>query len=159
MVLFTHAIVGTAVAGLFPAHPVAGFAAGFISHFALDAIPHWHYPLGSLTQDKNDPMKKDMVWSRPFFYDLLKISLDGGLGAFLSLEIFYFVFMFLSYLFLPGCWEAFFPTRFNLRIGNFPMSRWRPFSVFTSGYTRKNIWTICIFSASLHRPCFRPLRH
>ena len=49
MILCTHAIVGGAIASLFPSHPVAVVAAGFASHFAIDAIPHWDYPLRSIS--------------------------------------------------------------------------------------------------------------
>jgi hypothetical protein len=45
MILSTHAIVGGAIASLFPSHPLLVVAAGFVSHFAIDAIPHWDYPL------------------------------------------------------------------------------------------------------------------
>src|SRR6516225_11831962 len=44
MILSTHAIVGGTIASLFPSHPALVVAAGFASHFAIDAIPHWDYP-------------------------------------------------------------------------------------------------------------------
>lgn len=43
MTLTTHALVGVAAASIFPQHPVAAFAAGFVSHYALDALPHYDY--------------------------------------------------------------------------------------------------------------------
>jgi hypothetical protein len=49
MILSTHAIVGGALASLFPSHPVVIIAAGFASHFAIDAIPHWDYKLRSIS--------------------------------------------------------------------------------------------------------------
>jgi hypothetical protein len=49
MILTTHAIVGGALASLFPTHPIAAIAAGFASHFVIDAIPHWDYPLQSIS--------------------------------------------------------------------------------------------------------------
>jgi hypothetical protein len=48
MILSTHAIVGGAIASLFPSHLVLVVAAGFASHFAIDAIPHWDYPLQAI---------------------------------------------------------------------------------------------------------------
>jgi hypothetical protein len=45
MILSTHAIVGGAIASLFPSHPILIAAAGFTSHLVIDAIPHWDYPL------------------------------------------------------------------------------------------------------------------
>jgi len=49
MILSTHAIVGGAIASVFPSHPFTAVAAAFASHFAIDAIPHWDYPLRSIT--------------------------------------------------------------------------------------------------------------
>jgi hypothetical protein len=49
MILSTHAIVGGAVASLLPSHPMPVAALGFASHFAIDAIPHWDYPLRSIS--------------------------------------------------------------------------------------------------------------
>ena len=49
MILSTHAIVGGAIASLFPSHPALVAVAGFASHFAIDAIPHWDYPLRSIS--------------------------------------------------------------------------------------------------------------
>ena len=49
MILTTHAIVGGALASLFPTHPITAIAAGFASHFVIDAIPHWDYPLQSIS--------------------------------------------------------------------------------------------------------------
>jgi hypothetical protein len=49
MILSTHAVVGGAIASLFPSHPVLVAVAAFASHFAIDAIPHWDYPLRAIT--------------------------------------------------------------------------------------------------------------
>jgi hypothetical protein len=80
MVLATHAMIGAAVANMFPAHPVLGFFAAFISHFVADAIPHWHYALATTKGADGDPMKRDMLINRHFPLDLLKISADALLG-------------------------------------------------------------------------------
>src|SRR6516164_6101449 len=45
LILATHAIVGAATASQIPNHPVIALLAGIASHFAIDAIPHWDYPL------------------------------------------------------------------------------------------------------------------
>jgi hypothetical protein len=47
MILSTHAIAGAAIASFLPSHPTAAFVLGFASHFVLDAIPHWDYPIRS----------------------------------------------------------------------------------------------------------------
>jgi len=68
MVLTPHAIVGATLAGLVPEHPLVGFAFGFISHFVLDAIPHWDYQLDFFTTNS---------LSRG---DLIKLTVDFVLG-------------------------------------------------------------------------------
>ena len=51
MILSTHAIVGAAIASFLPSHPTTAFVLGFGSHFVLDAIPHWDYPIKSASVD------------------------------------------------------------------------------------------------------------
>jgi hypothetical protein len=90
MTLTTHALVGAAAASLFPEHPYAAFAAGFVSHFAIDALPHWDYRPASLKKDRANPLNTDMVLDKRFFLDLLVIGGDAVLGLVLSITIFYF---------------------------------------------------------------------
>jgi hypothetical protein len=45
VILITHAVGGAAVGVLFKSNPFLAFFTGFASHFLLDAIPHWDYPL------------------------------------------------------------------------------------------------------------------
>jgi hypothetical protein len=49
MILSTHAVVGAAIASLIPGHPALAFVSGMVSHFVIDAIPHWDYPLHSIS--------------------------------------------------------------------------------------------------------------
>jgi hypothetical protein len=89
MMLSTHAIAGGIVAGFFPGDPLLGFAAGFASHFALDALPHWDYKLKSIRKE-TDPMETDMELGSDFAYDLARISLDmivGFAGALLFAHV------------------------------------------------------------------------
>lgn len=91
MLLATHAIVGAAVGRFFPKYPFLAFIFAFISHFLIDAIPHWDYPLKSFTRDKNNPkdlMKADMPWSKNFIRDLVIIAIDLISGLILALYIF-----------------------------------------------------------------------
>ena len=89
MVLSTHAVIGAAVAQLFPTHPLVGFTLGFASHFVADAIPHWHYHVGSVVREEGSKKGVDMVFRNKHFpYDLLKIGTDGLLG--LGLAVFFF---------------------------------------------------------------------
>lgn len=89
MTLTAHAVVGVAAASLFPSHPKAAFAAAFVSHFLIDAIPHWHYSVKSIEIDHKDPMNTDMVFNKYFPTDLTKIGFDAALGFFTAYLIFH----------------------------------------------------------------------
>lgn len=82
MILSTHAIVGGAVASLLPSHPVLVAALGFASHFVIDAIPHWDYPLQSISV-KPGADNRELRLDRRLVLDLFLIGLDAfaGLGA------------------------------------------------------------------------------
>lgn len=105
MTLTTHALVGAAAASLFPTHPYAAFAAGFASHFAIDALPHWDYRPASLKKDKANPLNTDMVLGKRFFLDLLVIGSDAALGVALSVIIFSYAFFHISpsIIFIGAC--------------------------------------------------------
>jgi hypothetical protein len=87
MTLTTHAIAGAALATLVPNYPALGFVIGFGSHYFLDAIPHWSYPVASLEKDKENSLNTRMVISKNSYKDLLIISLDGICGLFFSFVI------------------------------------------------------------------------
>jgi hypothetical protein len=61
LTLTTHAIVGSAIASLIPTHPLLGICMAFASHFLLDALPHWDYPIRSPSVNPQPaaPMKYD----------------------------------------------------------------------------------------------------
>ena len=84
MILATHAIAGAALAATMSDQPVLSFTAGFISHFLLDAIPHWDYKLRSKQEDGSNPLNNDIAIGRDFWFDLIKISGDALLGLALS---------------------------------------------------------------------------
>ncbi len=88
MTLTTHALVGAAAASLFSQKPVLAFAAGFVSHFCIDAIPHWDYRPESMIKDKNNKLATDMILGKSFFKDLIFIGSDALLGLALSVLIF-----------------------------------------------------------------------
>lgn len=91
MTLTTHAIVGATAASLFPNTPVLAFAAGFASHFAIDALPHWDYKILSKEHKPDDKMNEDMKVSRPeFLLDFVRIGSDAILGGLLAIAIFSF---------------------------------------------------------------------
>jgi hypothetical protein len=88
MTLTTHAIVGAAAARLFPENYITAFVAGFISHFLIDAIPHWDYKLRSIKKDPENPLNNDMVFGFAFILDVVDISLDFFLALTLPFLIF-----------------------------------------------------------------------
>jgi len=87
MILSTHAIVGGAIASLLPSHPVLAVAAGFASHFAIDAIPHWDYPVRSIATGKTADNRK-LKMSATLFRDLALIGFDACVGLVLALLLF-----------------------------------------------------------------------
>lgn len=86
MTLTTHAVVGASLITLFP-NPAVGLPLAFVSHFLLDAIPHWDYSLESSNEDA-DFKKKTLIFTKKTWFDLVKIGTDGLLGLFLTLFLF-----------------------------------------------------------------------
>ncbi len=80
MVLATHLVTGAAL-GQVISNPALAFFSGFLSHFLLDAIPHWDYHLASLETNPDDKLDTKMALNRDFISDLAKISLDLIIGA------------------------------------------------------------------------------
>ncbi len=87
MFLTAHALAGAA-SGRLGQNPSEAFVFGFASHFLLDALPHWNYPLTSLVYDKKNPLDKDMVLDRRFLRDLIFIGADFFIGIILAVFIF-----------------------------------------------------------------------
>lgn len=83
MILSTHAIVGAAITTLMPSHPYLGISAAFASHFLLDAIPHWDYPIRS--DSVNPRVAAAMKYDGTLIADLLTIGADAVLGIALAL--------------------------------------------------------------------------
>jgi hypothetical protein len=84
MIASIHLLVGGAV-GVATKNPAAAVAAGVVSHFILDAIPHADHPDGS--RDKNG----EVVWNKKMYIFAFTDSIIGGL-IILSLWILYFGF-------------------------------------------------------------------
>ena len=78
LTLTTHAIFGAAIAAVIPTHPYLAVSAAFVSHFLLDAIPHWDYPL------RSSSMKPGVVAAMKFdgevLADIFTIGADALLG-------------------------------------------------------------------------------
>ena len=86
MTLTTHAIVGGAIASLMPAHPWLGLSLAFASHFLLDALPHWDYPIRS--SSINPKVAARMKYDGELFTDLFTIGGDAALGIVVALTLF-----------------------------------------------------------------------
>jgi hypothetical protein len=86
MILSTHAIVGAAIASFLPSNPTIAFVLGFGSHFVLDAIPHWDYPIRSASM--NPEIAGSMKYDRALFADMVTIGADALLGIVLALILF-----------------------------------------------------------------------
>jgi hypothetical protein len=83
LILATHAIVGAAIASQIPNHPITALVAGIASHFVIDAIPHWDYPLGSILSKKS-PLTLD----KRMLVDFSLIAVDGLAGLVIALSLF-----------------------------------------------------------------------
>lgn len=82
--------MGAAAASLFPAHPYAAFAAGFASHLAIDALPHWDYTgsLRSIHKNTARPLDTSLEIGTYFTRDTALVAADAFLGAALTMRIF-----------------------------------------------------------------------
>jgi hypothetical protein len=116
MTLTTHAIVGAALASFLTASPLAAAALAFASHFALDAIPHWDYPIASASvqPDKTAPMRYDRALVR----DVAVIGLDALLGTAIGLALFAAPSDF--WIVLLGAAMAILPDPLQFLYGRFP---------------------------------------
>ena len=82
MTLTTHIVVAAAAASPFFPDPMLSFSAGVMSHFLIDAIPHWDWkPLAVIREvDKNSVYYKLQSDIKYFIYDFLRVFLDIALG-------------------------------------------------------------------------------
>ena len=88
MVLTTHAVVGGAIGRLISTNPILAFVVGFLSHFVLDVVPHWDYPLESKTSDTRGVNQLHFRLGWPAVIDFSRIGLDLLIGFFLAYWIF-----------------------------------------------------------------------
>jgi hypothetical protein len=99
MTLTTHAVFGATVASFFPGNPqgaVIAFCAAFASHFALDAIPHWDYPIRSASVDPE--FGATMKYDKNLALDAVSIGSDALFGILLSAAFFSQFFLYLPFL-------------------------------------------------------------
>jgi hypothetical protein len=86
VILSTHAVVGAALATLLPRDPVLVFAAGVASHFVIDAIPHWDYPLHGISVGRSQTGAIRL--NGALFRDVCLIALDACFGLALAIWLF-----------------------------------------------------------------------
>jgi len=90
MILVTHGIVGAAVAlSAVGDIPLAGLLA-FLSHFVLDAIPHWDYKINSL-EEKENKEEMEIKNGINLYSDIMKVAFDGLLGISVPLIIVFLI--------------------------------------------------------------------
>lgn len=87
MILSTHAVVGGAIASLFPSHPVLVAIAAFASHFAIDAIPHWDYPIQAIML-KSGANNRRLLTNPRLLLDLFLAGLDACAGLSIAIWLF-----------------------------------------------------------------------
>lgn len=81
MILVTHGVIGAGIANVARLNPVSAFIVGFLSHFILDTIPHWDYPIRSSTKGSvENPIDGDFIIGRNFYVDLVKVFFDALFG-------------------------------------------------------------------------------
>jgi len=89
MVLTTHQVVGGAIAKIFNLNPISAFFAGVVSHYLLDGLPHWDYPLGSATDNgSKSTLDGDIKIGKKFIADIFRFAPDFLLGMFIALHFF-----------------------------------------------------------------------
>jgi hypothetical protein len=116
MTLTTHAIVGAALASFLTSSPLAAAAVAFASHFALDAIPHWDYPIASASVQPNNTAA--MRYDRALLRDILVIGLDALVGTLIGVALFASPSTF--WIVLLGAGMAILPDPLQFLYGRFP---------------------------------------
>jgi len=86
VILSTHAVVGAAIATLLPQDPLLVFGAGVASHFVIDAIPHWDYPLRGISVGRSQ--RGAIRLNGALLRDGCLIALDACAGLALAILLF-----------------------------------------------------------------------
>jgi len=126
MTLTTHAVIGSAIASIIPLHPVIGFCAGFLSHFLLDSIPHWDYPLRS--ESINPSKGGTLTFDKDVIIDLSRIGFDIGLG--IAFSIAFFISDTPLFLILVGSCSGILPDALQFVYSRYPKSFLRCLQAF-----------------------------
>jgi hypothetical protein len=127
MILSVHATFGAAVASLVPTHPGLAFCLGFVSHLALDAIPHQDYDLLSVSSGENRTMQNidSQEKKKRRLRDVRLVSFDALIGFTLA-SIFFFNPVY-PWIFFLGALGAVLPDFFTFL---FLILRYKPLVIF-----------------------------
>lgn len=120
MTLATHGIVGALVAQSLAWNPALAIPVAFLSHFALDTIPHWDYKLHSVGGDYNDSMTWTFSYGSSFIKDGLKVGGDFLLGVIVSFLLLRLLGFNTSWVTWAGLVVAVSPDFFHFIYGHFP---------------------------------------
>jgi len=139
MILSVHATFGAAVASLVPSHPVLGFTLGFISHFALDAIPHKDYDLISVETGPDKKLKPIDLIQKKFslIRDIMLVSFDALIG--LGLAFLFFFNPVHPWIFLVGAISSLIPDGLTFLYLLFKHKPLIHFFDFHSGFVHSKI--------------------
>jgi hypothetical protein len=118
MTLTTHAVVGAAIVSLMPAQPLLALSVAFASHFLLDALPHWDYPIRS--SSVNPRIAAPMKYDRALFLDMLTIGGDAALGVVLGVVLFTRPTQVSVLLVFFGAWAGILPDMLQFAYMRFP---------------------------------------
>jgi hypothetical protein len=143
--LTTHAIVGAVIVDLMHAYPLLGLALAFGSHFVLDALPHWDYPIRSTCI--NPSSRAPMSYDRKLFVDLLKIGGDAAFGIILAVLLFATQRGADLTLILAGAGAGMLPDALQFAHMQFPRQPLTLYSDSTSGFIRSAKCADALFSA------------
>ncbi len=82
MTFGTHMVVATAVALPVLHNPAAAFAVGIASHYIVDAIPHWDWPLKSLEKKLGESHAASAVNLSvgAISIDMIRLAIDMSIG-------------------------------------------------------------------------------
>lgn len=142
MIISTHIILTTVVTAPLVAESFslsnagALFFVSFLTHYILDAIPHWDYNILSFKEIKSDINKQDerrfIFHNATFFKDAIRTTMDGLLGLGVAfwlvgmptdLERLFIFFLIATASILPDIIELF-----------YTIWKWLPFSALSKAH-------------------------
>lgn len=109
MILTTHAIVGAGMSAVFPDNPAMVFAAAFVGHFLIDAVPHWDYRIFSLVKNENNRLDDEIKNGEEFYFDIARVLLDAASGVGIAVAVFHYYFGFGWTVVLAGVSAGYLP--------------------------------------------------